>query len=169
MKRIKFRIWYNNNFTIISVLLIIFYGFCFSPLFSLFWPLDDIILLSTLPVVVKGGNTLHNEYVVGLCDAEATFTISVTKDNRTRKTSRSLDNSRTIYSVHPSFAISLNIKDWHLICSLQSFFGIGNIKKDLRNNAITFYVNSVEDLLNVVIPFFKAHSLLARFFFLLLV
>jgi hypothetical protein len=36
----------------------------------------------------------------------------------------------------------LNIKDWHLIYSLQSFFGVGKIKKDLSNNAITFYVNS---------------------------
>jgi hypothetical protein len=95
----------------------------FCPLISLFGLLDDIVLLSTLPVVVKGSNALHNEYVVGLCDAEATFTISVTKDNRKRKSSRSLDNSRTIYSFHPSFAvwpppppplggpISLNIKD----------------------------------------------------------
>ena len=131
-----------------------------------------MVLLSTLPVVVKEGSKLHNEYVVGFCIiffffclnpqltmskrkkklAEATFTIYVTKDSRIRKTSRrSLDNSRTIYSVHPSFAISLNVKDWHLICSLQSFFGVGNIKKDLKNNAITFYVNSVEDLSNVVI------------------
>jgi len=81
--------------------------------------------------------------VVGFCDAEATFSISVTKDNRIRKSSRrSSDDSRIIYSVHPSFAISLNIKDWHLIYSLQSFFGVGKIKKDLSNNAITFYVNS---------------------------
>ena len=94
-------------------MLFIFVGFVFVPYFrpSLFGLSDDIVLLSTLPVVVKGGNELHNEYVVGLCDAEATFTISVAKDNRTRKTSRSLDSSRTIYSVHPSFAISLNIKD----------------------------------------------------------
>lgn len=106
---------------------------------------------------------LHNEYVVGFCDAEATFTISVTKDNRVRKSSRgSSDNSRVIYSVHPSFAISLNIKDRHLIHSLQSFFRVGKIKKDLSNNAITFYVNSVEELLNRVIPFFKAHSLLSQ-------
>ena len=112
---------------------------------------------------MKKGNKLHNEYVVGLCDAEATFTISVTKDNRIRKSSRrSSDNSRIIYSVHPCFAISLNSKDWHLIYSLQSFFGVGNIKKDLSNNAITFYVNSVEDLLNVIIPFFKSHSLLSQ-------
>ena len=98
------------------------------------------MLLSTMPVVVKpespnfffvhvnvqkkNKTKLHNEYVVGLSDAEATFTISVTKDNRVRKTSRrSSDTPRTIYSVHPSFAISLNIKDLHLIQSLQSFFG----------------------------------------------
>lgn len=146
----------------VSVLLFISGGLCFCALISLFGHMDDIVLLSTLPVVIKGDNALHNEYVVGLCDAEATFTISVTKDNRTRKSSRSLDNSRTIYSVHPSFAISLNIKDWHLICSLQKFFGIGKVKQDLGNNAITFYVNSVEDLSNVVIPFFKAHSLLSQ-------
>lgn len=94
MKRIMFRIWYNYN--LVSVMLFILCGLCFCPLFSLFGLSDDIVLLSTLPVVVKGGNELHNEYVVGLCDAEATFTISVAKDNRTRKTSRSLDSSRTI-------------------------------------------------------------------------
>lgn len=116
-----------------------------------------------MPVVVKEGSKLHNEYVVGLSDAEATFTVSVTKDNRVRKSSRrSSDSSRTIYSVHPSFAISLNIKDLHLIQSLQSFFGIGKIKQDLKNNAIVFYVNSVEDLINVIIPFFKSHPLLSK-------
>ena len=74
--------------------------------------LDVIVLFSTLPIVVKEDSKLRNEYVVGLCDAEATFTISGTKDNGVRKASRrSLDNYRTIYSVHPSFAISFNIKD----------------------------------------------------------
>ena len=114
-----FRIWYNNHF--VSVLLFIFCGLCFCPLISLFGLLDDIVLLSTLPVVVKRGNTFHNEYVVGLCDAEATFTISVTKENRTRKSSRLLDNSRAIYSVHPSFAIYLNIKDWGCADFFQEF------------------------------------------------
>jgi hypothetical protein len=104
-----FKILHNNN--LVSVLLFIFCGLCFCPLIFLFGLLDDIVLLSTLSVVIKGGNALHNEYAVGLCDGEATFTSSVTKDSRTRKSSRTLDNSRTIYSVHPSFAISLNIKD----------------------------------------------------------
>jgi ABC-type tungstate transport system substrate-binding protein len=87
MERRMFKKLYNN---LISVRLFIFGWLYFCPLISLFGQLDDIVLLSTLPAVVKGGNALHNEYVVGLCDAEATFTISVTKDNRTRKTSRSL-------------------------------------------------------------------------------
>jgi hypothetical protein len=83
-----------------------------------------------MPVVVKEGSKLHNEYVVGLSDAEATFTISVTKDNRVRKASRrSSDTSRTIYSVHPSFAIFLNIKDLHLIQSLQSFFWSSPVRR----------------------------------------
>jgi len=147
-------------------------NFYFIPIFTLTYLIlsyidrnfIDFICLSVLPFSFADvNNKLHNEYVVGFCDAEATFTISVAKDNRIRKTSRgSSDNSRVIYSVHPSFAISLNIKDKHLIHSLQSFFGVGRIKKDLSNNAITFYVNSVEDLLNVVIPFFKAHSLLSQ-------
>lgn len=57
----------------------IFGGVCVCPLISLFGLSDDIVLLSTFPFVVKGGNVLHNEYVVGLYDAEATFTISVAK------------------------------------------------------------------------------------------
>jgi LAGLIDADG DNA endonuclease family protein len=133
-------------------------------LFDIFFvDYDAIILLSIVPITVKESAKLHNEYVVGLCDAEATFTISVTKDNRIRKSSRrSSDNFRVIYSVHPSFAVSLNNKDWHLINSLRSFFGVGKIKQDLNNKAITFYVNSVDDLFNVIIPFFKYNSLLSQ-------
>jgi len=45
-----------------------------------------LISTSPSPVEVKKGNKLHNEYLVGLCDAR--FTISVTKDNRIRKSYR---------------------------------------------------------------------------------
>jgi len=155
----------NINFYFISIFILTYLILSFIDTGISYF---EFICLSGGPLYVTGpklgeGNKLHNEYVVGFCDAEATFSISVTKDNRIRKSSRrSSDNSRIIYSVHPSFAISLSIKDWHLIYSLQSFFGVGKIKQDLSNNAITFYVNSVEDLLNVVIPFFKAHSLLSQ-------
>jgi group I intron endonuclease len=74
--------------------------------------------------------------ITGFSDGEATFTISIYKDNRERKTARRLDQHREIFSVHPSFAISLNIKDKSLVYSLQSYFGVGKIKQDLSHNAI---------------------------------
>lgn len=104
---------------------------------------------------------LHPDYVAGLCDGESTFTISISKDNRIRKSS-SISNKSIIFNVHPSFAISLNIKDIQLIYSLQSFFCVGNIKHDSKNNAVTFYVNSVEDLIDAIIPFFKDYPLLTQ-------
>ena len=82
-------------------------------------------------------------------------------DNRERKTERRL-NKRDIFSVHPSFAISLNIKDKDLILSLQSYFGVGRVKQDLGNNAITYYVNSVKDLTNIIIPFFNKYPLVTQ-------
>lgn len=39
-----------------------------------------------------------------------------------------------------------------ILFSLKSYFGVGSIKKDVRHNAIVFYVNSVPDLTNVIIP-----------------
>lgn len=97
-------------------------------------------------------------YVVGLTDAEATFTISISKYNRERKTMK----NNIIFTVHPSFAISLNSKDINILYSLQSFFKVGNIKQDLSNNAITYYVNSVKDLNNVIIPFFDKYKLISQ-------
>lgn len=113
---------------------------------------------------VKEGLTIDPYYIVGLTDAEATFTISISKDNRVRKTTRgSIDViKREIYSVQTSFAISLNVKDSKLIYSLQSFFGVGNVKQDLSNNAITYYVNSASDLLKVIIPFFDHYPLITQ-------
>ena len=125
-----FSFWFWSYYIFFIPFLLFFFGSLFDIfgcLFKLFGCLGDIHLLSTSPVEVKKGNKLHNEYVVGLCDTEATSTISVTKDNKIRKSSRrSSDNFRIIYSVHPCFAISLN-KDWHLIYSLQSFFGVALI------------------------------------------
>jgi hypothetical protein len=89
--------------------------------------------------LVKDSKDFNPYYLVGLSDGEATFTISIAKDNRERKTERRL-NERENYSVHPSFAISLNIKDKDLILGLQSYFGVGRVKQDIRNNAITYYV-----------------------------
>nr|YP_009574411.1 hypothetical protein [Arthrobotrys musiformis]QBM31529.1 hypothetical protein [Arthrobotrys musiformis]QBM31679.1 hypothetical protein [Arthrobotrys musiformis] len=103
-------------------------------------------------------------FITGFTDGEGTFTISITKDNRERKTTRRLLNNidREIFSVHPSFSISLNYKDHDLIKNIHSYFKVGKIKNDLSNNAITFYVNSIEDLSNIIIPFFDNNSLITQ-------
>jgi|tagenome__1003787_1003787.scaffolds.fasta_scaffold20900721_1 hypothetical protein len=108
-------------------------------------------------------------YIAGLSDGEATFTISIIKDKRERSTARRVKliegvavRRGDIYNFHPSFSISLNIKDIELVYLLQSFFGVGNIKRDLSNNAITYYVNSVVDLNSVIIPFFDKYRLISQ-------
>lgn len=105
---------------------------------------------------------LNPDFITGFCDGESTFTISITKDNRERKTSRRLEQNREIFSVHPSFAISLNKKDENLIYSLQSYFCVGKIKQDISHSAIVFYVNSVEELASVIIPFFDKYPLITQ-------
>ena len=117
---------------------------------------------SVLPSSNPSTLALHPWFVTGFCDGEATFTISLTKDNRERKTTRRLDQNkdREIFSVHPSFAIALNIKDEDLVYSLQSYFGVGKIKQDISHNAIVFYVNSVAELTSVIIPFFDNYPLI---------
>jgi hypothetical protein len=105
---------------------------------------------------------LNPWFITGFTDAESTFTISITKDNRTRKTTRRIDFERIIYVVHPSFAISLNFKDNNFLYNLQSYFGVGKIKNDLQHNAIVYYVNSIQDLTNVIIPHFEKYPLLTQ-------
>lgn len=107
---------------------------------------------------------LHPWFITGFSDGEATFTLSISKDKRERKTARRLDqnNGREIFSVHPSFAISLNIKDENIIYRLQSYFGVGKIKRDNSHSAIVFYVNSVEELTSVIIPFFDKYPLITQ-------
>lgn len=107
---------------------------------------------------------LNPYFITGFSDGEATFTISIAKDNRKRKTARRLSKNteREIFSIHPSFAISLNVKDKEIIHSLQSYLGVGKIKQDLRHNAIVLYVNSVEELTRVIIPFFDEYPLITQ-------
>jgi hypothetical protein len=118
--------------------------FCFDPL--LFYLLIQIIRSENIHISPE---KIHPYFITGFSDAEATFTISVTKDNRERKTTKRIDSNRIIYGVHPSFAISLNIKDRNLIYSLQSYFAVGKIKNDFKNNAIAGNSPSAKRYYNV--------------------
>lgn len=64
--------------------------------------------------------------------------------------------------MHPSFAIALHKKDKILISRTQSFFGCGNIKIDKKNGSVVFYVNSIKDLMYVIIPHFIKYPLISQ-------
>jgi hypothetical protein len=147
----------NFRIFLLGSLLVIFHSLCTADP-SLSYLLVPIITSEHMNILPK----LNPYWITGFSDAEGTFTISVTKDNRERKTTKRIDSNRKIFGLHPSFAISLNIKDRNIIYSLQSYFGVGKIKNDFKNNAIVFYVNSIKDLQNVIIPFFEKYPLLTQ-------
>ena len=97
---------------------------------------------------------LNPWFVTGFCDAEASFIISIYKDNRIKK--------RTHWIVKPSFQISLHSRDINLLLQLQTFFGSGIIVKKNNRNEISLRVNSVQDLTNLIIPHFLNYPLLSQ-------
>jgi hypothetical protein len=60
--------------------------------------------------------------------------------------------------VLPSFAIELKARDLPLLEKIQSFFGVGSIRAN--RNQFKYVVNSVQDIHNVIIPYFTKHPLL---------
>lgn len=90
----------------------------------------SFVSLAIVPIITSTTkdniNALVPFFVTGFCDGESSFTFSISKDNRERKTNRRLSASCLWqnFSVHPSFSIALNKKDENLIFYLQSYFGV---------------------------------------------
>lgn len=88
--------------TLIGFSLYMVYNFYIVHYIELFLSASHVSLLA--PGIAK--MDFSPQYLAGLSDAESTFTVSVSKDNRARKTSRRSSSDRKhIYSIHPSFAI----------------------------------------------------------------
>lgn len=64
--------------------------------------------------------------------------------------------------VQPVFAMELNIRDSELIKRIQSYFGVGILVINKAKNSISFSVQSVKDLNNVIIPHFDKYPLLTQ-------
>lgn len=63
--------------------------------------------------------------------------------------------------MEPNFIIGLHAKDLPLLEKIQSFFGVGNISIG-NNNAVFYYVSSVQELTNVILPHFENYPLLTQ-------
>jgi len=102
--------------------------------------------------IIKSLPLLKPSWVTGFADAEGSFILSITKNSR----------YNTGWSVSPCFRIGLHSKDLTLLIKIQSFFGVGNIVKDNKNNLFFYNVYSITDLSNIIIPHFFKYPLLTQ-------
>jgi hypothetical protein len=93
-------------------------------------------------------------FVIGFCDGEASFSVSIYKDTRIK--------GRLGWVVKPSFQISLHSRDKNLLLQLQEFFACGSIVSKNNRSEVSFRVNSFHDLTNFVIPHFVNYPLLSQ-------
>jgi hypothetical protein len=94
---------------------------------------------------------LDPEWVSGFTDAECTFALKIIK-----RSGYTLG-----WGVEPNFIVGLHAKDLPLLEKIQSFFGVGKISIG-NNNAVFYYVSSVQELTNVIIPHFENYPLFTQ-------
>ena len=96
---------------------------------------------------------LDPNYVTGFCDAEACFGVKVYK----------LKTSKIGWTVQLVFTISLKKEDKALLKQIQCFLGgVGQIKYDKNNDAFTYSVTNIKDLIAVIIPHFLKYPLITQ-------
>ena len=62
----------------------------------------------------------------------------------------------------PEFRIDLHNRDLFLIRKLQSFFGVGTINLYESKNLVVYSVQSIRDIINVIIPHFDKYPLITQ-------
>jgi len=107
-------------------------------------------------------STISPEWIQGFTDAEGCFYFYMGKPNIKGK------ESSTWY-LQASLEIAQNTHDVAVLELIQSFFGCGIIKPKRTNNELNtaqsvrsvsrYVVSNLSDVMNVIIPFFDAHSL----------
>jgi hypothetical protein len=65
------------------------------------------------------------------------------------------------WGVEPGFIIGLHANNLPILEKIQSYFGVGNIHIG-NNNAVSYYVNDVQDLTKVIIPHFDKYPLITK-------
>ncbi|MFA5764129.1 MAG: LAGLIDADG family homing endonuclease [archaeon] len=100
---------------------------------------------------------LNPDYILGLVDGEGSFTVYIRNPDISRDVKR-----RVV--VEPKFYVKLVERDKEILESLRQYFGCGTVyfQKDTRpnhQNCYRYEVYNRQDLINVIIPFFKKNKL----------
>lgn len=91
-------------------------------------------------------------FVTGFSDAEGTFIISITKN----------DKLLVGWEVKAMFKIGLHIRDLNLLEQIQKFFGVGKVSIDINKNFCVFHVHSLEEIVKFILPHFNEYPLLSN-------
>jgi hypothetical protein len=103
----------------------------------------------------KTKNRMDPHFVTGFCDAESTFVLSIYENNKLK----------TGWVIKPVFSITLHYKDLDLLIKIKSFFGeVGSISTNKNGNypRATYYIGSVKDFNEVIIPHFSNYPLISK-------
>lgn len=99
----------------------------------------------------KSTNKLCPHWVSGFADAEASFSVRISRDK----------NRKTGWRVLPMFTIELNNRDIILLKRVWAFFGVGTFT-ERKNGKVVYYVQSFSNLTEVIIPHFNKYPLLTK-------
>ena len=99
-------------------------------------------------------------WIIGFVDGEGCFSLGIVRQpsRTTRK------GYKTGYQVFHEFAVTQGAKSIQCLNELREFFGIGSVLineryDNHREHLYRYVVRKREDLLKVVIPFFRQHPL----------
>lgn len=91
-------------------------------------------------------------FITGFTDAEGSFSVSLVKDK----------SLRSGWAIKYMFKISLHIKDYQLLQEINTFFGVGGVTCDLKNNTSAYRVHDLENLVKIIFPHFQKYPLLSN-------
>lgn len=88
-------------------------------------------------------------YVTGLVEGEGCFSVSFNIRRRLR----------VKVETRPSFSISLNRRDLHLLKKIRDFFSCGGIRFSRTDNTYKYEVRDIRSLTERIVPHFETYPL----------
>jgi len=108
---------------------------------------------TTNAITINTRNPLDPWFVTGFTDGEGCFTLFLTNNS----------NLSIGWQVRVSFEISLHKKDLILLEEIQSYFGgAGVISSNTSRDSVIYKIQSLEQILNVILPHFDKYRLITQ-------
>lgn len=103
-------------------------------------------------------------WIVGFVDGEGCFSINFVRQPTRHELTRIRRGYRSGYQVSHAFAVVQGARSLESLQRLKEFFGVGGIYVNRRHdnhkeNLYRYSVTKRDDLLRVIVPFFKEHAL----------